>query len=124
MGLQGAPRRTGWKQWKPEQAKRALAAWRASGLPLATYARGRGVSARRLSWWRERLEEWSSLNARAETEDARLVPANITARTMTTATSAMVTVRLRHGVELELADVATVPADWVAELAVKLWRAG
>lgn len=44
------------RERRSEAAGRALvAAWEASGLPQATFARRRGVSAQRLSYWRLRL---------------------------------------------------------------------
>ena len=45
-----------WKQWNPEEARRSLERWRASGLPLAEYARQQGLATGRLWWWRRRLE--------------------------------------------------------------------
>jgi len=44
------------RERRGEAAGRALvAAWEASGLPQAAFARRRGVSAQRLSYWRLRL---------------------------------------------------------------------
>jgi hypothetical protein len=44
------------RERRGEAAGRALvAAWQASGLPQAAFARRRGVSAQRLSYWRLRL---------------------------------------------------------------------
>ena len=48
----GKPR---WRQWTAAEARRVLDAWRASGLPLATFARKRGLCAERVRWWRQRL---------------------------------------------------------------------
>lgn len=129
MGTQRATRRGGWKQWTPEQAKPVVAAWRASGVPLATYARSQGVSARRLSWWRDQLGEWTGPSAPAGSSDARLVPAIISAPKVMAVISAprvtegaVVTVRLARDVRLEIADVAAVSTNWVAELAMRLSR--
>lgn len=47
-------------------------AWRGSGLPLATFARERGLSAERIRWWRQRLGGWGR---RSGEERAQLVPA-------------------------------------------------
>ncbi len=38
-------RRSGWRQWKADEARRVVEAWRASGLPLATPA----------TWWSRSL---------------------------------------------------------------------
>lgn len=54
-----------------EVAGRALvAAWKASGLPQAAFARHRGVSAQRLSYWRLRLGQRGKIVA---TSDAGFV---------------------------------------------------
>ena len=120
MATEISTTRSGWKQWKPEQARRALAAWKASGLSLATYARRHGVTSQRLRWWRERLGEWTAPNGTTGSGDAHLVPALIT----TLPVSSAVTVRLPGDVTLEVADVGAVSPAWVAELAAKLSRAG
>lgn len=38
-----AQRRSGWRQWTADEAREVLEAWRESGLPLATFARERGL---------------------------------------------------------------------------------
>lgn len=54
-----------------DEAWQVLEEWRASGLPLATFARRRGLCAERVRWWRQRLGEWKG----ASGEDRpRLVP--------------------------------------------------
>jgi len=45
-----------WKQWNPEEARRSLERWRASGLSLAAFARRQGLTTGRLWWWKRRLE--------------------------------------------------------------------
>src|SRR3989304_442007 len=106
MGTRRTGTKNRWKQWKPAQARRALAGWRASGLPLARYARRRGVSARRLSWWRDRLggggggggggARWGRPSAPGAGGGAPAVA---------------VTVRLPGEVTLEVSDVAAVSAE-------------
>ena len=44
MGRKSEAAKRSWKQWKPEQAREELEAWRSSGLTLATYAERRGVT--------------------------------------------------------------------------------
>jgi hypothetical protein len=51
-------RRVGWQQWTADEGRQVVEAWRASGLPLATFARQRGLCAERVRWWRQRLGEW------------------------------------------------------------------
>lgn len=117
MGRKSEAAKRSWKQWKPEQARRELEAWRSSGLTLATYAERRGVTTTRLSWWRERLGEPN------EPSEMRLVPAIVTSMSMP-APGGAVTVRLPGDVTLEVPDVRVVPPDWVAAVAWKLSRAG
>jgi hypothetical protein len=124
-----ATTRSGWRQWKPEQAREELERWRASGLPLGTYARSQGVTPQRLAWWRERLGEGVTPPAPPwEGGAARLVPMNVTSvrptPRPTTAPLVTVTVRLPGDVTLEVSDVGAVPPEWVAAVAWKLSRAG
>jgi len=76
MGKQGSRRaRARWRQWTAEEARRALEAWRVSGLPLATFARRRGLCAERVRWWRLRVSDWQ----RAPGEERpQLAPAVVT----------------------------------------------
>ncbi len=55
------------RERRNEAAGRALvAAWEASGLPQAAFARRRGVSAQRLSYWRLRLGQRGAAVANAD----------------------------------------------------------
>src|SRR5438045_717336 len=67
----------GWKQWTKAEARQALAEWRKSGLPLGTFARGRGIGAERLRWWRKRLSQTVPVKRKKTAEAVRLVPAMI-----------------------------------------------
>lgn len=44
-----------WKQWTETEARAALDEWRASGLSAHAFAQQRGVSSKRLAYWRRRL---------------------------------------------------------------------
>jgi transposase-like protein len=46
-----------WQQWREEDARAALAEHAKSGQSLSRFARERGVSLRRLMYWRKRLGE-------------------------------------------------------------------
>jgi hypothetical protein len=107
----------GWKQWTPAKARRTLAAWRRSGLPLATYARRHGFGAERLRWWRNRLGGEAEAEVGAKTREAppRFVPAVVTAP-LVALSGAAVSIRIPGGTVLEIADVRAVPPDWVVEL--------
>lgn len=119
MGRKSTAGKRSWKQWKPEQAGEELEAWRSSGLTLSAYAQRRGVTTKRLNWWRERLGESEPRS------EMRLVPAVVTSMPTSMPTSVgAVTVRMPGDVTLEVADVRLVPPDWVAAVAWKLSRAG
>jgi hypothetical protein len=101
-------RKSGWRQWKANEARRVVEAWRASGLPLAAFAHQRGLTPERLRWWRQRLGDWNAGGAAPS-----LVPAVVTGER--TAATATVTVRVGI-VVVEVADVDAVPAPWLAAL--------
>lgn len=107
--------RGGWTQWTPSEARKALARWKKSGQPMATFARRLGVSSQRLRWWQGRLGEW---NEPAEASSARLVPAVVTS----VSAGAAVMVHVPGGVTIEIADGAAVAAEWVAAVARELAR--
>jgi len=119
MGRKREAGKRSWKQWKPEQARRELEAWRSSGLSLSDYAERRGVTTTRLSWWRARLGE----SSQPASSEMRLVPATLMPTPMAASWGA-VTVRLPGDVTLEVPDVSVVPPDWIAAVAWKLSRAG
>ena len=107
--------RGGWTQWTPSEARKALARWKKSGQPMATFARGLGVSGQRLRWWQSRLGEW---NEPAEASSPRLVPAVVTS----VPAAAAVMVHVPGGVTIEITDAVAVPAEWVATVARELAR--
>ncbi len=110
-------RKSGWRQWKADEARRVVEAWRASGLPLATFARKRGLCAERVRWWRQRLGDWSPPSEEA----LRLVPATVTGAAPTAA-GAVLTVRAPGDVVVEVADVGAVPVTWLSALVRELAR--
>jgi hypothetical protein len=115
------PARTArWRQWTAEDARRVLEAWRASGLPLATFARRRGLCAERVRWWRLRLSDWQ----RAPGEERpQLAPAVVTGLPPVPAVAgSVVTVRAPGDVVVEIADVGAVPASWLSALVIGLAR--
>lgn len=105
-----------WRQWKADEARQVIDAWRASGLPLATFARQRRLSAQRLWWWRKRLRDWG-----AESEEPpRLVQALVMEPRTTSA--AMVTLRMPGGIVVEVADAGAVSTTWLSALMAELVR--
>jgi hypothetical protein len=114
-------RKSGWQQWTADEGREVVEAWRASGLPLATFARQRGLSAERVRWWRQRLGEWKG----ASGEDRPLlVPAVVMEPRPASAggTAAAVTVRAAGDVVVEIADVSAVPPSWLSALVIALAR--
>jgi len=57
--------------WKQADAVRVLEAWKRSGESMAAFARRHGLGARRLSWWRERVD------AVVEEAPVRFIPAMV-----------------------------------------------
>jgi hypothetical protein len=110
-------RKSGWRQWKAKDARRVMEAWRASGLPLATFARRRGLTPERLRWWRHRLGDRSARDAAAPAMS--LVPAVVTGDRA--ASAAVVTVRFGEAI-VEVANVDAVPAPWLGTLVNALAR--
>ncbi len=99
-----------WREWTAAEARRVLKAWRASGLPLATFARKRGLCAERVRWWRQRLDDG---HAPGE-ELLKLVPAVVAGLPPSKANTAL-TVRAGE-VVVEIANVSAVPPAWVGTI--------
>jgi hypothetical protein len=55
MGNDSRQAARGWRQWREEDARDALAEFARSGKSLAKFSRDRGISVRRLVYWRKRL---------------------------------------------------------------------
>ncbi len=110
-----AERKSGWRQWTVEEARRALREWRASGEPLEAFARRRGWTSQRLRWWRDRLSDWEE----AGPAEAALAPVVVTGELLTRPAA----VTLRAGdLVVEVADVGAVPASWLSTFLVGLRR--
>jgi len=116
-GTRKPARKSRWRQWTAQEARRVLKAWRASGLPLATFARRRGLCAERVRWWQNRLAGRSAPSGEA----LRLVPAVVTGLPPVAA-GAVVTLRAPGDVVVEVTDVGAVPAAWLSALVSGLGR--
>ncbi len=86
-------------RWTEADARRLLTEWATSGQPMAAYARAKGVSAQRLSWWRDRLKGWSAAPASGVT-DLQLIPAEVM-RAPAAGAVGKVTIQLASGVTVE-----------------------
>ena len=112
-------RKSGWRQWTAGEARQVVEAWRASGLPLATFARRRGLCAERIRWWGRRLGEWR----RPGEERGKLVPAVVVDLPgVQPAVGGLVRVHAPGGVVVEIADVGAVSASWLSALVLGLAR--
>jgi len=111
-----AGRKSGWRQWTADEAREVLEAWRESGLPLATFARKRGLTAERLRWWRQRQGDWKG----AGVATMSLVPAVITGE-MSAGAAAAVTLRA-GALVVEVVDVGAVPPSWLSAFMLGLTR--
>jgi hypothetical protein len=119
-----------WQWWTESEAQQRLKEWRASGKPLSTFARERGLSESRLRWWQKRMGERSGPLARVSSPassplaEARLVPAVVLGlEEERPAALASITVHAPGGIVVEVRDTALVPAEWVASVVTCLRRA-
>lgn len=104
------------KRWREDDAREALAAWRASGLALSRFERETGLSSNRLRWWKRKAGE---ARAPVKASEPRFVPAVVT---VSGGAGAVATVHVTGGVSIEVADAAAVPAQWLAAVARELVR--
>ena len=113
MGKHGLEKR--WERWTADKARSELKALDASGKPIAAFARERGISVQRLSWWRKRLGK-SRVPAPELEGLARFVPAVVKAPIGPLFSATAVTVHLPGGAVLEISEVGAVPPEWVAAI--------
>lgn len=109
------------RRWNAATARKVLGAWRASGVPLAVFAREHGIGVWRLGWWRKRFDAGAGPREGGAVPIAPLtfLPAAVVSGG---GERAQIAVRLPSGVEVEAADVNALPVQWVAELARELGR--
>lgn len=112
--------RKGWgeaESWTEAEAREALAACKASGQTIVKFAQQHGVRAGRLYAWRQRLNKEVGVEGAVET--AALIPvtlgSDLTSKPSPSCSRASVIVN--DGLlRIEIADVNTVSATWVAAL--------
>jgi hypothetical protein len=92
------------KRWNARIARKALDEFAASGMSLTAFARSRGVNFQRLFWWRKRLGQTRATKA------VTFIPAAISH-------GSTITVHLPGGIAIEAEDAASLPVEWLAELA-------
>ena len=108
-------------RWSAGEAQVALERWRASGLTLAEYCRQRGLRAKRLARWRQRLGG----EAEDEAEGGSGPGATwVEATVMGLGAGAAVVVHVGGGARIEVGEVERVEPSWVATLARLLAASG
>jgi transposase-like protein len=100
----------GRSQWKPEDARRIVAAWEQSGESMSGFAARHGLRSARIAWWRERLVE----------DGPVFVPITVREGERDGASPAPVAIAV-GAVRIEVNPVAVVPA-WCAALVDALAR--
>lgn len=105
----------GRKQWKPDDAKRVLAAWKSSGESMAGFADRHGLNAQRIAWWRKRIP--------STTSSLTLVPVTVRAEAPARASAALSLV-VAGDLRIDVADAARVPPSWFAAVVDALSRSG
>lgn len=103
------------RQWTEEQARKVVAAWEKSGLPVSRYEREMGLSSNRLRCWRRRFKK-----PQARGKSVALVPVVVRAEP----SSSMVKLNVPGDFSIEVADAGLVTAQWVAAVARELARVG
>jgi transposase-like protein len=100
------------KRWNEGTARRALAAWRRSGMSGSAFARANGMNPQRLFWWRKQLDVGETAAA----------PLTFIPATPAAVVGARVLLRLPGGVEVEATEAEAMPATWVSALVRELSR--
>jgi hypothetical protein len=86
---------------------------------MRAYARLRGLRARRLYWWTQRLADGGGIRDASIT---RFVPAVVKMGAARVGACATITIRVGSKATMEIAGPASVSAGWVAELMTELER--
>jgi len=102
------------KHWTVDEARRVLGAWERSGLSMAAFCRKRGIRAKRLYWWRNRLAEWAGELASEGAASDQLIEAIVVPSSSASAATAAVVLHLRCGDKIEVVSPKHVEASWLA----------
>ena len=105
------------RRWTAQEATVVLSAWQASGLSMAAFSRRYRLTAQRVAWWRDRLSKREKPSRRREQSAGGLRFAPVVLRgPAARGDGAAVTIRVRGGMAVEIADPALVPARWLSAL--------
>ena len=108
-------------RWTASEGRRALAAWRASGLCLSRFAQEHGLTAQRIDWWRRRLEEPNDPSPRRD--DGALVPVVVAGRQeVQRMVGGAVTIELGGKMSIHVGEPSVVEPQWLAQLIGELNR--
>lgn len=106
-------------RWREDEARRVLGEWKRSGLSAESFARVRGVSPTRLSYWSKRL---SNANANANAGDeVKFVPVSLRASSDMPEARGKIEI-IRDGVTVRVRE--DLDAEHVARLVSALARMG
>jgi len=103
------------KQWKADDAKRVLAAWKSSGESMAGFADRHGLNAQRIAWWRKKS---------ASTASSALTLVPVTVRAEPSRASAALSLVVSGDVRIDVTDASRVPPLWFAAVVDALARSG
>jgi transposase-like protein len=120
------------RRWSEADGRRVVAAWKASGESVFAFAARVGLDAPRVYWWRTHLAKRGGKAASAGKRDthhrvlAPLVPVTICESTIagqvTTRGCPSVVVEATGGLRIEVSEVSSTTAAWVAALVSSLRR--
>ena len=96
------------KRWSEGEARRVLAAWKKSGQSGGAFARAIGVTAQRLYWWRERLDEDGE-----RLPTSQFVPIVVKNPAARAEGTAAIVVTTADGARLEVKEVSASTAAWI-----------
>ena len=103
---------TGPSNWNATKASEVMGDWRRSGGSLAQYARVKGVSLKRLYWWKTRL---ASVPAPLAVATPAFVP--VVVRATPRLAPSVIVVALGDAMRVEVHELSSASAAWVAMLA-------
>lgn len=98
------------KRWTASEARKVLAEWQQSGESMAAFARRQGLVVQRLKWWQRRLAKAAP-------------PVELVPMVMRPARAASALRVQLEGCEVEVAELTSESAAWLAALARALREA-
>jgi hypothetical protein len=102
--------------WNEAEAQQVLDAWDASGESGAGFARRLGIDPQRLHWWRRRLGRRTEKSRSMATTSPAFIPVVIGAGDRAAEGVAVLVVDADGGVRIEVRQVDSGTASWVAVL--------